>query len=1000
MSYRSYEYRAAVVLYGGVSLAIYENGVTAAFHDACLERGIFGPLLQLLDGKFVVDVIAGASAGGINGLLLATALEKGTEFRDTANLWRQSGGLDQLLRDPTEAVSAPSLLKGDTYYVDELRKAFRKLCTSKRQNDRRLKEIDVYITGTDLTGQVEELRDTTGNLIDTKRHNLVFHLKHRAGRAQLGLIADPDSMKEPEAARLQADVLASVARITSSFPAAFPPFTVDELKPLCEEQQPTNTPALVQKALEHLASANLTLGSKPTAGGGTGDGSTAKKHALIDGGVLDNKPFEPVLNAIFHRLPSANGATVDRKLFYVEPDPEQFKQRTEFTPLLVGVNALTLPMYDSISRDLRRLDCHNARIRRFRALRTQATRELERQSATVNSDTWFAYRQTLQQSIACMLLGFSPSEVDAAKRLDELVPVLVTSGAFAGGTSACPEWDMDLSFHLRRAYHVLYCETVDGGRGLVTGADRYYVGRIIKALKLLRDVWLSEIARLAQDDPSHDLSRPLFSETTAVENAELVQLTAHRLAVLRAYLDAQWLEAGRLAALEQLGEAALQTTQLDAMKATAQAWLRVALKTPSAVEPATASPILSWLAGELNRVVAAKGRPNAQKSLDQFERVDACVFPGEFAAGLYELDVIDVARIAPQDTKLLAPGLCARDKLTGDTLAHFSAFLRRDWRTNDIAWGHADGICQIACALLSADAWQRVSRMLEDAKQDPTSATLGNLRTAFSEKSLLAAFAATESTEHNAVEIPGLAEQCAVVAHAFEVLVQKPDDTAKQEDFKVALIRAGAIAAVGRYVPLIVSDTKWQNAEWRWEGGPTRSPDPNGNALDQLIGLKLGSRPFHTELPLSLVTEYVGHAGLLFWGLLSTSFKAQQLVDSLTRRLGRFVKPVLWFVYVSGKTVRTREPGTTLVLLCLGLCCVAYAFGAMFGGSMGHAVLGFGSAFFVAAVLYYVARSRLWTLVVLAISTALVALFFLPPGVALRTHVAQALVAAGEWLQP
>lgn len=1001
MSVRSYEYRAAVVFYGGVSLAIYENGVAAAFHDACLSRGIFGPLLDLLDGKFVVDVVAGASAGGINGLMLATALERGTEFGDTANLWRESGGLDQLLRAPQQADAAPSLLAGDTYYIEQLRKAFRKLCAGGGTSADCPREIDVYITGTDLTGQVAKLLDTTGNEVDTMSHSLVFHLKHRHERAKLGVVADAATLKNlnsEQQSQLQADVLASVARVTSSFPAAFPPFTVEELRPLGDERPVPNTRSLVQAALERLADAELTLTSEETA---SRTGSQSDKHALIDGGVLDNKPFEPVLNAIFHRLPSENGERVDRKLFYIEPDPEHFKQTTEFTPLMVGMNAVTLPMYDSISKDLRRLDCHNARIRRFRALRTQAIREVKDRPVAPESNGWFAYRQTLQQSIGCMLLGVSPSDVDAAKRLDEVVPVLTNLTAFAGGSSGCVEWALDIAFHLRRAYHVLYCETDTKDSGLVTGHERHHVGRIIKALKLLRDVWLNEIARSTQSDAYAELVQPLFSASTNDASQALVRTVRHRLAVLQRYLDAEWLSPVRLSALEQGSEAALESEQLEALKDTAQTWLRATLGKPSTSVVLTSEPrALSWLTRQLQDIVAASNEP---KALAVFEQVDACVFPGEFAAGLYELDVIEVARIAPQDTKILAPDLSGRDKLTGDALAHFSAFLRKDWRTNDIAWGHADGLCQIVSALLSPEAWQRIAASLETLQRvDPASERLRSLRESFSEQGLMAAFRdkANKGSGIQASKIPGLANQCTVVSVAFESLLARPNDESEQRRFKEALIRAGAIAAVGHYVPLIVTDTEWQNTDWRWQAGPVRHIDPSKNALDQLAGLKLGAQPFHKELPLSLVGEYVGHAGLLLWGLVSTSFKAKQLADSLTRRLGRFVKPLLWFVYALGKTSRTREPATTLVLLALGLCGVAYGLGAAFAGSVGHAMVGFGAAFTFAPILYAFVRSPLWTLVMLVLIGTLVGLFFLPPGVELRTDVGEALVAAGVWLKP
>jgi len=57
------EVRIALVLYGGVSLAIYENGVARCFHELVLGRGVFRVVLRLLRAHANVDVIAGTSAG-------------------------------------------------------------------------------------------------------------------------------------------------------------------------------------------------------------------------------------------------------------------------------------------------------------------------------------------------------------------------------------------------------------------------------------------------------------------------------------------------------------------------------------------------------------------------------------------------------------------------------------------------------------------------------------------------------------------------------------------------------------------------------------------------------------------------------------------------------------------------------------------------------------------------------------------------------------------------
>src|SRR5205085_1763756 len=103
------EVRFAVVMYGGVSLAIYINGVTqellhmvrATARDTSTNEMLLGAnqvsptekiyreIAKHLDGKseraatgeltrtrFIVDVISGTSAGGINGVFLAKALAR------------------------------------------------------------------------------------------------------------------------------------------------------------------------------------------------------------------------------------------------------------------------------------------------------------------------------------------------------------------------------------------------------------------------------------------------------------------------------------------------------------------------------------------------------------------------------------------------------------------------------------------------------------------------------------------------------------------------------------------------------------------------------------------------------------------------------------------------------------------------------------------------------------------------------------------------------------
>src|SRR6266852_9718541 len=70
---KSREVRLGLVMYGGISLAIYINGVSHEFFRAVRGRGIYRLSKALTDSDIVVDIISGTSAGGVNGVFLAYA---------------------------------------------------------------------------------------------------------------------------------------------------------------------------------------------------------------------------------------------------------------------------------------------------------------------------------------------------------------------------------------------------------------------------------------------------------------------------------------------------------------------------------------------------------------------------------------------------------------------------------------------------------------------------------------------------------------------------------------------------------------------------------------------------------------------------------------------------------------------------------------------------------------------------------------------------------------
>jgi predicted acylesterase/phospholipase RssA len=119
---KSREVRLGVVMYGGVSLAIYINGVAREFFDAVRGRGVYRLIKAITDSEIVVDVISGTSAGGINGVMLSYALCNNCEFSAAASLWRMHGDLAKLLRPPKDAANASSVLNSEGYYQPKLRR--------------------------------------------------------------------------------------------------------------------------------------------------------------------------------------------------------------------------------------------------------------------------------------------------------------------------------------------------------------------------------------------------------------------------------------------------------------------------------------------------------------------------------------------------------------------------------------------------------------------------------------------------------------------------------------------------------------------------------------------------------------------------------------------------------------------------------------------------------------------------------------------------------------
>lgn len=333
--------------------------------------------------RFVIDVIAGTSAGGINGVYLAKALVNGEQFGALRGLWIREGDLGKLLNDGESFDSLPwalrarasvdgprSLLNSDRMFL-KLHSALGEMqpldVQPPAQQTRRsplVEELDLYITTTDVRGTPVPLR-LFDKVIHERRHKQRFHLTYPSIDAS-GRAEDP---RRDFDARHHA-FLAYAARCTSSFPFAFEPMTLARVADLLPGE---TLPGLgrFDRLFDALDSDSVRRGEQ-------------LGMPFGDGGYLDNKPFSYVTEALSHRF---GDPPTRRKLVYVEPDPEwldaDHDERKALQPDVVtnAVDALfTIPKYETIREDLEAVLARNRRIDEVEGLVHRTEAEIEKET--------------------------------------------------------------------------------------------------------------------------------------------------------------------------------------------------------------------------------------------------------------------------------------------------------------------------------------------------------------------------------------------------------------------------------------------------------------------------------------------------------------------------------------------------------------------------------------------------------------------------------------------
>lgn len=384
---RQKELRIALVCYGGVSLAVYMHGVTkelwklarasrAHIGGQAAPKGteaVYLKVLRSIEAKqqlrlrILPDIVAGASAGGINGVFLAQAIHSGQSLEPLTDLWLERADVD-VLTDPDARpwwrfakfwampivwflLSRPGNVVSQSVAPEtrgEVRAKLSRLIRSRWFEppfsglgfSRLLAEaldamaagptdapllpaghpLDLFVTATDFKGHPQALRLNSPAHAEESEHRLSIGFRSKT----------PASGAQPLA---PVPELVFAARATASFPGAFPALQIAEIDTLAAERGAewhSRTAFFTRIMPNHSKLGDLTGVS------------------LIDGSVLVNAPFAEAMGVLRDRPAQRE---VDRRFVYVDPHPDRVGGMRRTDPRPPGFFSVIFGSLSSIPRE-------------------------------------------------------------------------------------------------------------------------------------------------------------------------------------------------------------------------------------------------------------------------------------------------------------------------------------------------------------------------------------------------------------------------------------------------------------------------------------------------------------------------------------------------------------------------------------------------------------------------------------------------------------------------
>lgn len=697
------ELRIALAMRGGVSLSIWiggavreidglrrdlhrivltENGTRTAAQRR--SHNSLADLAYLLGRRAVtIDVLTGASAGGLNAVILGTAMVAGNPVDPLRDVWIDTADIERLIH-PSSRATKLSLLSGD-FFLNEVQKGLHTVGTPptvavEANQAPPVPRLDVLLSVTTVvpmttTTVVDPALPTTEQRIDG-----VIRYRHRAGSASSHFPSpggpSPDDVV-PE--------LALGARSTASFPVAFEPVDV--------------TDQLVGK-----------LELRPM---------RPERVLLYDGGVVDNMPVGKAVRAI---ETSPAGAPTDRVLLYLHPSPSppttpkplraaaEVAGRRPFDVLRSATKALR---GKSLSEDLQELDRHNRSVERQRRDRARLLAHFDPRTVP---DVGPAQVADLNAERMVDMLVSPWDHVEAATELGDIVPPLlhcspveretVTDAIRACLEASVPQPESALPSLAQdsprpwgpviRAASLL----IEWAHILERESNRPTVSAIKEQLHRIRDIGYTSgadlnVATLARGAPT-------AAEDLSAWAHALVSARLHDVRAIEGNVLAAWTELGELATRLGVWSTAIGESAGDPGLVAAAAAL------PKTVGSTSTKDALAVL-DALDRVLLPLHRNTPQGSLETIRYLTLSgQAPTPLAPNYPWPDQVSETKprallrtLRPQREPGQTRGLVdPASKLAGNQLHNFAAFLRSEWRANDWMWGQIDAATTLLDVLL------------------------------------------------------------------------------------------------------------------------------------------------------------------------------------------------------------------------------------------------------------------------------------------------------------